>query len=372
MKTVRNLIVLPYRDSYFVHKYGYAVRDVQIVEELSRLPFFNEIVVVNRPVTIYERLLRRKLKGHSVWPNLKTVDSTSYEILGPLKKRGWLKECYKDVLFSAVEKFDNPSCDEIVVLDFHPFGMLPDLSSSARSKFIYWFDMIDNFSIHNRFSGSDKLAVVQKYVDVRSRYDFVSGVSKEALQAVGHQSSFVMPNGVYYGKGFSKSGFKSKTPNFDFGFVGFVTDKFDIGLVKVLREKGHSIIVHGAVLDSSVGAQLKALGVVLGGPFSYAEIGEKILDFSIGLLPYLKDKEHDGSPLKLYEYLKWNRPCFTTIDYELRSDFVYNISQGGYSASVFDFFKSISGGVEVSGCIEDEWKLSFKVKECLSKFLTNL
>ncbi len=50
-------IIVGYRDAYFWNEFGTSVRDLQIAEILSRE---NEVIFINRPVSIYERLLNKR------------------------------------------------------------------------------------------------------------------------------------------------------------------------------------------------------------------------------------------------------------------------------------------------------------------------
>ena len=47
---------------------------------------------------------------------------------------------------------------------------------------------------------------------------------------------------------------------------------------------------------------------------NYKQYAERL---KVGLLPYRQEISHDGSPLKLYEYLRYCKPVLTSIDYEL-------------------------------------------------------
>lgn len=53
-------IIIPYRDQYFVNKFGWTVRDLMIIHALNASERVESIIVVNRPVSIYERLISKK------------------------------------------------------------------------------------------------------------------------------------------------------------------------------------------------------------------------------------------------------------------------------------------------------------------------
>lgn len=77
-------IILGYRDAYFWNQYGTSVRDLQIAEIIARE---HKVIFINRPVSLYERLLSKKAEFSKIpHPNITFVDTTSYNLLGPLKK----------------------------------------------------------------------------------------------------------------------------------------------------------------------------------------------------------------------------------------------------------------------------------------------
>lgn len=368
MKLGRRAIIVPYRDAYFVNQIGFAVRDVQMIEELRRLNLFEQIVVLNRPVSIYERLLRKKNINKSKWPNIDTLDTTSYDIFGPLRKRLWLSNCYSDLISHAVDVINRDGrCKELFVIDFHPISIVNKIQLNGV-RIVYWYDMIDNFYIHNRYSPDEKAAVLKKYVVVRDNYNCVTGVSYEALKQIGHRNSSLLTNGVFT-SGEICSLYGKQIPVYDFGFVGFVTDKFDLDIVKKLISKGFSVVIHGSVLDKHVGDALRSIGAILGGVFNYSEIASRISQFKVGLLPYLLEKEHDGSPLKMYEYLKFNRPCLTSIDYEVDSRYVVNYKKSNDLDASLALLLGYSCNSEISKSIEENMFLSYKVSTFVSENL---
>jgi len=364
----RALVLLPYRDSYFLRRYGFAVRDAQIIYELQYQKHinFSEIILVNRPVSVYERF-STKWK-HAFWPGLHVIDTMSLDIIGPLKKRAWTAKCYEKVFEKIVKQMIDKCFDEVFIVDFTPMAILP-MVQLDRIKILYWYDMIDNFVKHNKYSVKEKELVREKYEYVKKNYHFVTGVSKEALQQLGHCNSHTLTNGVFE---IQQPIFNRDTPMYDFGFIGFVTDKFDIDFVVRLSELGYKTIVYGKILDKKVEKSLKQLGVKIGGKFSYSEISSLMHQFKVGLLPYRADKSHDGSPLKLYEYLRHNRPCLTSIDYELNNEFVINYNKGYVDRHLFEKMLNISGKIDISKSITEESFLRQKVSSIIIKLLSSI
>ena len=350
------ILVVPYRDAYFWSVYGAAVRDLQVIEILSRS---HDLTVVNRPVSIYERCTTKRSvpKVSAVSERVRFVDSTSFDLIGPLKGRAWTSYCYTSLLnkILAEESYD-------LILDFSPFSIFYEKSMGAK----YWYDLIDNFTKHNRYTERERELVNQKYKHVGAVADLVTGVSQMAIDEVSASQVSVMPNGIYREGGrqsdclIGGAGYE-----FDFGFVGFVTDKLDVEFINYLSERW-SVVVYGKAFDSSVVSSL-APGVHYRGGFSYSDLPSIMRTFKVGLLPYVAKKCHDESPLKLYEYFKYAKPCLTSINYEIESEFVANYSSledEKFDAVVERFFL-ISGSGSILAEIQEEWSLDWRIRQHL-------
>lgn len=357
-----DILFIPYRDLYFWRSYGSAVRDLQFLEVLLDSKYVNSITVLNRPVSIYERV-RNKKKHPFNYSNIKVIDVTSFDLFGPLKKRAWTVDCYSEQVDAFVTDYCKHGKNTLLVVDFTPFAILP---LSHSKKVIFWYDMIDNFTKHNCFSEHEKMLVEQKYQYVAKNYRFMTAVSDAAANAITKYRELpfdVVPNGVFKSK-FSENSLCNKTREFDFGFIGFITDKFDVDFVCCLAEK-YSIVVYGEVYDKRVSDRLSMHGVHIKGRFSYNELPRLIASFQIGLLPYLLEKSHDGSPLKLYEYFKNDTPCITSIDYEYSSKFIINYNVSKNIDSDIKYLDGVSGDNCISNSIPDEVYLSKRLNSTM-------
>lgn len=303
-----NFLVLPYRDMYFVEKYGPAVRDTQIIAALAALDNVERVTVINRPVSLYERVINKPLPKNLSDGKIHYIDSTSLDLIGPLSGRKWFSKCYtqKKPPEFYIDGYTN------VILDFLPIGGID--YKSIRHDYV-WYDFIDNFAKHNRFDTKEKALVAKKYASVLALADMITGVSPGSVE--GYDDAVVLPNSPGINP---KLLVRVEIDNSaaDFGFIGFVTDKFDVEILRNLSAEGYKVNIHGEFYDKAVQKSIISIpGVRVTGKFQHSDIPQLMKTFKVGLIPYRADRLHDESPLKLYQYLMHGRPVLTSIDYEL-------------------------------------------------------
>lgn len=367
-----NILYIPYRDLYFWRDFGSAVRDLQFLEIVASFESVNKLTVINRPVSIYERFLnkRKKVKGY---PNINIIDKTSFDLIGPLKKRAWTVGCYTDIINDYINRYlEDPEALPLLVIDFTPMATIPVIKNK---KIYYWYDMIDNFTKHNCYSSLDKKLVEKKYKYVAQNYNFMTSVTPEAGLSIikhGNIKSTVITNGVFTSKFTDNiSQNLSRKQVYDFGFVGFVTNKFDVDFVRELSKK-HTVIVYGEVYNKSVIAELSSCGVTFKGKFKYSELPQLIGTFRVGLLPYLVEKSHDGSPLKMYEYLKNDKPCLTSIDYEFSCEYVVNYNSTQNLDEDIRKLIQTSGSNAIHQTLPDNSFLQNKISAAFDSFIKRI
>lgn len=364
-----NLLVAPYRDAYFFDEYGSAVRDLQFLETLSKVENISKITLLNRPVSILERILFKKPKAKRVnLPKIKTIDLTSKDLFGAIKGRAWADDVYPSTINNLLQEY---KCDDSlnIFLDFLPIGKF---HPERLDGWVYWYDFIDNFTKHNRFTKKEKQLVQQKYSFISKYADFISGVSDVCIKLNGpyeKAKTEVISNKVFDSYG-CNADLQLTEKRYDFGFIGFVTDKLDIAFIKKLSDK-YSVAIFGQVMDKDVGKILSSLdNVTTFGKFSYKEVPNICKQFKIGLLPYLAEKSHDGSPLKLYEYMKYNVPCLTSIDYEITDNsFIRNYNKSTCLEIDIKEMSSISGNQIISKAIKPDWKLDASLNRVVINLL---
>lgn len=334
-----NIIIIPYRDQYFCQKYGYIVRDLMIIKALEGSERVRRLVLVNRPVAVYERMLNKGSRRKDLFAEkTKIWDQVSLDMFGPLKRRAWTETCFQRYLPAIVEFADFPDAEKNVVLDFTPIAKI---DYSIFKECIIWYDLIDNFTKHNAYSRRERVLVQEKYKIVNKSADLVTGVTEDAIKQFDNQFRYAVANGILK-RNTSVSDHKVR---FDFGFLGFITDKFDLDFVQRLAEAGYSIAVHGKSYASLISKKLQSIkNVTLFGQFTGNEVEEIMASFTIGLIPYLMEKSHDGSPLKLYQYLDFGKPVIMSQSFDMfsKSSSYVHIYRGGCFSRTIRFIDQMN------------------------------
>lgn len=372
-----NLIVLNYRGSYFFKKYGPAVRDLQFLLTLAQMDEIS-LTLLERPVSVYERILG-KLFPKDIFNDysITVKDSTSYDLSRPLRRRLWWNHSITKYVDKMLPELKQDNAVNIF-LDFMPIG-IPSLDS--LNGWYYWYDFIDNFTKHNRFTKTEREAVQEKYLFVKQYAQLLTFVSEECCRNVNlddpsSANTKIVTNKVYEGPpSVSKreSLDSSLNDSYDFGFIGFVTDKLDINFIQKLS-CNYTVAIYGDFYDYKVRAKLSALrNVKLLGGFHYDDVPTICNTFKVGLLPYRQEKSHDGSPLKLYEYLRHSRPVLTSIDYELTNDkYIVNYRASNLDEDTLSEIIKLSGEREIADLLSEENYLKSALSEIIHSILVKI
>jgi hypothetical protein len=113
--------------------------------------------------------------------------------------------------------------------------------------------------------------------------------------------------------------------------------------------------------------------VKLLGGFHYDDVPTICNTFKVGLLPYRQEKSHDGSPLKLYEYLRHSRPVLTSIDYELTNDkYIVNYRASNLDEDTLSEIIKLSGEREIADLLSEENYLKSALSEIIHSILVKI
>jgi teichuronic acid biosynthesis glycosyltransferase TuaH len=101
------------------------------------------------------------------------------------------------------------------------------------------------------------------------------------------------------------------------GFVGYVNDRIDLGLLEAVADTGSSLLIVGALGDGFASERFAALtrrpNVCWTGPRPYAQMPSYLRLIDVGLTPYVDNAFNRASfPLKTLEYLAAGRAVVAT------------------------------------------------------------
>ena len=316
-----DIALIPYRGADFAQRFGYTVRDLMILLALQSADRVSSILWLQRPSIVTEWLNRAALPRHDKLTFSRKLD---LNVFGQMYfRRAWAARSMR-VHERMLRNWSEGTGK--ILLDFHPF-YIPPKEVVENPGVIYWYDLIDNFEKHNLFSARQKQLVRKKYSFVRKHARFVTGVSDLAVEAVG--GGHVIANRLV-GKN-KKSIYHFPNSPFDFGFTGFITDKFDVALIERLSNLGYNVLIRGKAYDNEVLHKLRSIeNVTVGGAYHHDEQAEIIRQFSVGLVPYKPEKSHDESPIKLWQYLAQGSGALLSMKFGLHEK-KFDSSIGYYS-----------------------------------------
>lgn len=282
-----------------------------LLRELSELNEVSEVHWFERPDVLPEILRSHR---YPTFPPKKVIVHRSLDIsvLGPITQgRAWAAKSLTKHVPKMIQwsKSANPAR---VLLDFHPMYIPP---VALLEGTFYWYDLIDNFTKHNLYNERERALVRQKYEFVSRHANLVTGVTAAAIQ--GMPNARILPNRLLRPTA-RRSLIHGGPAEYDLGFLGFITDKFDIAFVERCSSLGLRILICGKAYKPEVARTLaKIKGVEVRGEFKSDDSGALISKFSVGIIPYLSDKSHDEAPIKLLQYLSAGRSVLVSQNFAL-------------------------------------------------------
>lgn len=371
-----NFVVIPYRDIYFYSNYGNAVRDLMLLNALTSFECVNKIYLINRPVSLYERFLLLKPKSKlnvKLSSKVEVIDSTSFDLIGPLGKRLWTINCYTNLLKKMLKRISEFKRKDAVnvLLDFTPLALIP-YEEFKKNGFLIWYDIIDNFTKHNRYSLREKKAVEVKYMHVDRHADMITGVSNKALEQFSVcQKKLCVNNGVLDNNVKNEDCFNGNE-QFLFGYIGFISDRLNVQFIKKISTFG-KVVLFGEVYDRNVVRKFNnSKNIILKGKFKSSQLPEIMKTFKIGIIPYKLEKDYDSSPLKLYQYLYYGKPVVSSMGFEdraMKCKYVLVSEDLKEIENFIDRVKKPDNCKEVKKCFDKSFLWSYKVKEILDELL---
>lgn len=334
-----NIVLIPFHDWRKILLEGFRTRDAHFIEEITRTGQ-HRTIIVNRPTTLLEIILKRKrnlIKGkvllsqsnfklYEIKPNVYVIDFISSNILGQIfSSYNWFINQYGN---NKYVKFINASLEYLNVKD--------DYSLMNQNIFAYKISehLNPTISIFDCWDNFEKFKVYKKYVsEIELGYktyaktaDFWITNSKDNIEYFEEKytidSMFLINNGVDIDRFSLKK--NSEIPE-DMkglkkpiiGFGGKISQLIDTELLNetMKQSKDVSFVFVGQILDKDVFDNIyKGDNFFYLGDKHYDQYPNYVKNFDVCIVPYVveNDKKSGANTIKVYEYLATGKKVIGT------------------------------------------------------------
>jgi teichuronic acid biosynthesis glycosyltransferase TuaH len=326
---MQNLVIIPYHDWRKISKEGARTRDAHFIESLREQKEVDKILIVNRPYTFLELLLKNKnfrvqgrvlLKDEEnelIQLDHKTyiIDYRSKNILKhALLGRAWYAEVYQS---KKVIEFTKKAMDLL---------KLEETNTAFLSQNILAASFCQNFSSYSIiFDAWDNFALMPGLAKIKTllikNYNIYKNIAPiwltNSQQNINYYNKSYRPsqikllkNGVDFNRFNKKHDIPKELQNLPspiIGFGGKITHLIDPDLFRAIIERNSdkSFVILGQILDRKVFNKIgshKNLHYL--GDKHYAQYPSYVTNFDIGIIPYKTgNNQHGGDSIKAYEYL---------------------------------------------------------------------
>lgn len=330
------ILAFPYHDWRKGEVEGMRWRDGHLLEVLGAHPEVTELLVVDRPVSLVERLLRRTAPTVAgdriaerragrfgatltrVADRTAVLDMTAPDILAPIRRRyRW----WFDV-FARREVIELVRWGSDTLLGTRPAAIAwmptvaPPIEAVNPGRLV--FDSLDNWLLHPQLRRYAD-AAEEGYARLLPRSDAVlvsAPRSRDALQRWSDDIEIV-PNGVspqQFTGPVQRPNDLPQTPIV--GYAGSLGPRIDTELVvEVARKMPHVTFAFiGQALDRATVRTLQSsANVLVLGDRHYSEVPAYVRSFGVAWIPHtIGAGESGGDPIKMYEYWAAGREVVTT------------------------------------------------------------
>lgn len=330
------ILAFPYHDWRKGEVEGMRWRDGHLLEVLGAHPEVTEMLVVDRPVSRVERLVRRSSPAVSgdriaarrvgrfgatltrVADGIAALDMTAPDLVAPVRRqyRWWFD------VFARREVIELVRWASDTLLGPHPAAIAwmptvaPAIEAVDPGRLV--FDSLDNWLLHpqlRRFAD----AAEDGYARLLPRADAVLVSAPRSRDALRRWSDDieVVPNGVsptQFDGAVQRPGDLPQTPIV--GYAGSLGPRIDTELVvAVARQMPHVTFAFiGQALDRVTARALKSsANVLVLGDRHYSQVPAYVRGFDVAWIPHaIGAGESGGDPIKMYEYWAAGREVVTT------------------------------------------------------------
>ena len=332
-----HLAVAPYHDWRKILVEGNRTRDAHFIEHFRNFDSVKKIVIINRPITYPELLIKKKLhritgkillskKGFRlIQIDSKTyvVDFISTDFLNHMiQKRDWYFNAYsnKSYLDFILEAYEHLGINKINYISFniyaaHMFKAIKDSSVI--------FDAWDNF-LKFPFAKSHLYKIKEAYLTYKNKNTFWTTNAKANLVYYNEHYNInkirIISNGVDIERFNSKADILPEDlkglPRPIIGFGGKITHLFDASLFNYLlsAHPDKSFVIVGQVLNKSIFKDIKkSNNFYYLGDKSYDLYPQYVKNFDICIIPYVLEKfGHGADTIKAYEFISTHKKTVGT------------------------------------------------------------
>ena len=333
-----DLIILPMHDWKKCQKEGFRTRDGHFMEHFCRSPGIGKILVVDRPVSLAESLLRRRggpieggrlvLRGRDFWlteavpDKCYVLDMSTGEILRPLLLgRDWWDHVFRKARVHAVirEAAEHLGLKEPVLFLWSPLstGVLDAVPHS-----LLVFDALDNWLNHPIIRDKRGL-IAAGYRMIRQNADLIftnTPSIAEFLSPAAKCAPRYVPNGVdperFARKSLPLPADMRGLPRPIIGYTGKITRRHDLELCRKLLAgfPDCSFVFCGPVLEKGwIRGLMRHPNLHYLGDKHYNDLPAYVSHFDVAIIPYDTVRHRiEGEAIKLYEYLAAGLPVVTS------------------------------------------------------------
>ena len=330
------IVAFPYHDWRKGDVEGRRWRDAHLIEALAALPDVEQILVIDRPVSLAERMIRRtggwvegtvlaergdrlsRARITTVSEKIQVLDIHVPDLAGPLlRRRGWWFDTFADrrVLGHLRWAVAATGTDDPVGFAWTP-TVAPAIAAINPSAFL--FDSLDNWMIHPRLRDQRSRAAAGYAALLPAASAVVaSAPASRAVLERWADGVVVIPNGVDPG---AFQGRFDRPPDLPagpvVGYAGSLSSRIDVDLV-VETAAGLpdvSFVFVGPTFESAPIRRMRGISNIhLLGNRHYAMVPGYVSHFDVAWIPHAVGRgETGGDPIKMYEYWAAGREVVAT------------------------------------------------------------
>lgn len=326
-----NIVMVPFHDYKKWEEEGFRTRDAHVCEHFSANNEIGKILVINRPTSLAEILLKRKswrTLGGKVEYRRRNVQLTKMKdnvwcldvclpdfIKVALQKKKWWFTAfnYASVINAIKEASEYLQIDNAILLLQNPMAIGTIKQLKVKSVV---FDAIDNWLYHPQMP--DKKLIKDNYTYIDKHANLIMTVSQALLNMFPRNTNkHWIPNGVDI-EYFNAAIKEQMADPITIGYVGKIQDRIDFDLIEYCLKELPDVryVFLGPIYtqkDRIRQLQNNYKNIIFKGDIHYNNLPEEMKCFDIAIIPHKVNKfTNSMNPLKLYEYLAAGKPVVTT------------------------------------------------------------